>query len=96
MDRIGRGQLTTRQGQADGLLDIIEAIIDTDVDRSIGAFLKMGVLVSTDPADLDKVRHQVAEHYRTGKVKANRKKLRRGDTNSKTTTRTTMAATVRL
>jgi hypothetical protein len=65
------------QGQADGILDIIEAIIDVDVDRSIDAFLKMEVLVSTVPADLDKVRNKVAENYRTGKVKANRKKLRR-------------------
>jgi predicted unusual protein kinase regulating ubiquinone biosynthesis (AarF/ABC1/UbiB family) len=62
-------------GQADGILDIIEAIIDTDVDRSIEAFQKMGVLI--DGADLDQVRAKVAENYRTGKVKANRKKLRR-------------------
>jgi predicted unusual protein kinase regulating ubiquinone biosynthesis (AarF/ABC1/UbiB family) len=68
---------TLNQGQADGILDIIEAIIDVDVDRSIDAFLKMEVLVSTVPADLDKVRNKVAENYRTGKVKANRKKLRR-------------------
>jgi predicted unusual protein kinase regulating ubiquinone biosynthesis (AarF/ABC1/UbiB family) len=63
------------QDQADGILQIIEAIIDMDVDRSIEAFIKMGVLV--DGADLDKVRAKVAENYRTGKVKANRKKLRR-------------------
>jgi predicted unusual protein kinase regulating ubiquinone biosynthesis (AarF/ABC1/UbiB family) len=63
------------QDQADGILDIIEAIIDMDVERSIDAFVKMGVLV--DGADLDKVRAKVAENYRTGKVKANRKKLRR-------------------
>jgi predicted unusual protein kinase regulating ubiquinone biosynthesis (AarF/ABC1/UbiB family) len=69
---------TLNQGQADGILDIIEAIIDTDVDRSIDAFLKMGVLESTDPADLDKVRSKVGENYRTGKIKANRKKLKRG------------------
>ena len=63
------------QGQADGILQIIEAIIDMDVDRSIEAFQKMGVLV--DGADLDKVRAKVDENYKTGKVKANRKKLRR-------------------
>jgi predicted unusual protein kinase regulating ubiquinone biosynthesis (AarF/ABC1/UbiB family) len=68
---------TLNQGQADEILDIIEAIIDSDVDRSVEAFLTIGVLVSTDPADLDKVRRKVAENYRTGKVKANRKKLRR-------------------
>lgn len=61
--------------QADGILEIIEAIIDMNVDRSIDAFQKMGVLV--DGADLKKVRAKVAENYRTGKVKANRKKLRR-------------------
>jgi predicted unusual protein kinase regulating ubiquinone biosynthesis (AarF/ABC1/UbiB family) len=61
--------------QGDGILDIIEAIIDTDVGRSIEAFQKMGVLVEN--ADLDQVRAKVAENYRTGKVKANRKKLRR-------------------
>jgi len=62
------------KGQADGILEIIEAIIDTDVDRSIEAFQKMGVLV--DGADLEQVRGKVADNYRTGKVKANRKKLR--------------------
>lgn len=63
------------QDQADGILQILEAIIDMDVDRSIEAFQKMGVLV--DGADLDKVRNKVAENYRTGKVQANRKALRR-------------------
>lgn len=66
---------TLTQNQADGILQIIEAIIDMNVDRSIEAFQKMGVLV--DGADLDKVRAKVEENYRTGKVKANRKKLRR-------------------
>jgi predicted unusual protein kinase regulating ubiquinone biosynthesis (AarF/ABC1/UbiB family) len=66
---------TLTQDQADGILQIIEAIIDMNVDRSIEAFQKMGVLV--DGADLEKVRTKVAENYRTGKVKANRKSLRR-------------------
>ena len=66
---------TLNRNQADGILEIIEAIVDTDVDRSIDAFQKMGVLV--DNANLDEVRSKVAENYRTGKVKANRKKLRR-------------------
>lgn len=66
---------TLTQDQADGILQIIEAIIDMNVDRSIEAFQKMGVLV--DGADLDKVRAKVEENYRTGKIKANRKKLRR-------------------
>ena len=68
----GQASSLTRN-QADGILEIIEAIIDTDVDRSITAFQKMGVLV--DGADLDKVRKKVAENYKTGKIKANRKKL---------------------
>ena len=59
--------------QADGILDIIEAIVDMDVDKSIVSFQKMGVL--KDNADLDAVRAKVADNYRTGKVKANRKKL---------------------
>jgi predicted unusual protein kinase regulating ubiquinone biosynthesis (AarF/ABC1/UbiB family) len=63
------------QNQADGILGIIKAIIDMDVDRSIDAFLKMEVL--NENANLDKVRAKVAENYRTGKVKANRKKLTR-------------------
>ena len=57
------GQASTlTRNQADGILEIIEAIIDTDVDRSITAFQKMGVLV--DGADLDQVRKKVAENYR--------------------------------
>jgi len=64
-----------KQNQADGILEIIEAIIDTDVDRSIKAFLTMGVLV--DDADLNQVRTKIAENYRTGMIKADRKKLRR-------------------
>ena len=66
---------TLTQNQADGILQILEAIIDMNVDRSIEAFQKMGVLV--EGADLGKVRAKVAENYRTGKVKANRKRLRR-------------------
>ena len=57
------GQASTlTQNQADGILEIIEAIIDTDVDRSINAFQKMGVLV--DDADLDQVRNKIADNYR--------------------------------
>lgn len=66
---------TLTQNQADGILQIIEAIIDMDVDRSVEAFEKMGVL--KEDADLDKVRAKVEENYRTGKVKANRKAMRR-------------------
>ena len=44
------------QGQADGILEIIEAIVDMDVEKSMDAFAKMGVLKPT--ADLDKVRRK--------------------------------------
>jgi predicted unusual protein kinase regulating ubiquinone biosynthesis (AarF/ABC1/UbiB family) len=80
------------QNQADGILSIIEAIVDMDVERSIESFQQMGVL--KDDANLDKVRAKVAENYRTGKVKANRKRLsKRGyefkaATSSNTTTST--------
>lgn len=70
------GQATTlNENQADGILDIIEAIVDMDVERSVEAFQTMGVL--KEDADLNKVRAKVAENYRTGKVKANKKKLKR-------------------
>lgn len=61
--------------QADGILSIVEAIVDSDVDRSMEAFQQMGVL--KDTADLGKVRAKVADNYKTGKVKANRKRLRK-------------------
>ena len=63
------------QNQADGILDIIEAIVDMDVDKSISSFQKMGVL--KDHADLHAVRQKVADNFRTGKVKANEKKLKK-------------------
>ena len=61
------------QNQADGILSIIEAIVDMDVDRSIESFQQMGVL--QDGADLNKVRAKVADNFKSGKVKANRKRL---------------------
>jgi predicted unusual protein kinase regulating ubiquinone biosynthesis (AarF/ABC1/UbiB family) len=61
--------------QADGILDIIEAIVDLDVQSSVEAFQTMGVL--KPDANLDVVRAKVAENYRTGKIKANQKKLKR-------------------
>ena len=64
---------TLTENQADGILEIIEAIVDLDVDKSLEAFSKMGVLKSD--ADLGKVRAKVSENYKTGKVKANKKRL---------------------
>lgn len=63
------------ENQANGILDIIEAIIDMDVDRSVEAFQTMGVLKKN--ANLAMVREKVADNYKTGKVKANKKKLKR-------------------
>jgi predicted unusual protein kinase regulating ubiquinone biosynthesis (AarF/ABC1/UbiB family) len=64
---------TLTPNQADGILDIIEAIVDSDVDQSLKAFEKMGVL--KEDANLDTVRAKVADNFKTGKVKANRKRL---------------------
>ncbi len=64
--------LTAEQG--DGILEIIDAIVDSDVDRSMTSFQKMGVL--QPDADMEKVRAKIADNYRTGKIKANRKRLK--------------------
>jgi predicted unusual protein kinase regulating ubiquinone biosynthesis (AarF/ABC1/UbiB family) len=64
---------TLTPNQADGILDIIEAIVDSDVDQSLDAFAKMGVL--KEDANLEIVRAKVADNFKTGKVKANRKRL---------------------
>jgi predicted unusual protein kinase regulating ubiquinone biosynthesis (AarF/ABC1/UbiB family) len=64
-----------QQNQADGILDILEAIVDMDVDRSVESFQKMEVL--KEGADLAAVRAKVADNYKTGKIKANRKKLKK-------------------
>jgi predicted unusual protein kinase regulating ubiquinone biosynthesis (AarF/ABC1/UbiB family) len=64
---------TLSQDQAAGILTMMEAIVDTDVNRSIDAFLQMGVL--KEGADLEKVRAKVSDNYKTGKIKANRKRL---------------------
>lgn len=61
------------RNQADGILDVIEAIVDSDVEKSVKSFEKMGVL--KEDADLDKVRAKVSDNFKTGKVKANRKRL---------------------
>ena len=68
------GQAASLQrDQADGILEIIEAIVDMDVDASIESFKKLGILKPN--ADMRKVRAKIADNYRTGKVKANRKRL---------------------
>jgi predicted unusual protein kinase regulating ubiquinone biosynthesis (AarF/ABC1/UbiB family) len=84
---------TLNRNQADGILDIIEAIVDSDVERSLEAFSKMGVM--KPEANLDAVRSKVADNFKTGKVKANRKRLsKRGYTfkEANATVATTTAA----
>lgn len=70
------GQAASLQpDQCDGILEIVQAIVDTDVESSVMAFQKMGVLKSN--ADLNVVRSVIASNYATGKVKANRKRMQR-------------------
>ena len=64
-----------RPDQAEGILDVIEAIVDSDADRCITAFDKMGVL--KEDADLNKVRTKVRDNFETGKVQVKRKKLKK-------------------
>lgn len=66
-----------RDEQANGILDVIEGIIDYDVQKCVDAFIRMGVLV--DDADLDKVRRKVKDNFEKGKIKV---KQRRKKTSS--------------
>ena len=66
---------TLAPSQGEGILEIVEAIVDSDVDKSIESFEKMRVL--QPDADLAVVRAKIAENYKTGKVKANRKRMKR-------------------
>ena len=59
--------------QADGILAVIEAIVDSDADRCVDAFQTMGVL--TDNVDLEKVRAKVADNFAKGLVKVRKAKL---------------------
>ncbi|KAI2501809.1 ABC1 family-like protein [Fragilaria crotonensis] len=72
--------------QAEGILDVIEAIIDYDSDRCVEAFAKMGVL--KDGADLHMVRAKVQDNFNTGKVSVKQKKLRKSGYKFKETTPT--------
>jgi predicted unusual protein kinase regulating ubiquinone biosynthesis (AarF/ABC1/UbiB family) len=64
--------LTENQGR--GILSIMEAIVDMDVDRSITAFQQMGVL--KENADLDKVRAKVSENYKVRFDSVNKRRLK--------------------
>lgn len=65
---------TLNSEQGDGILEIIDAIVDSDVDRSITSFQRMGVL--QPDADIEQVRAKISDNYRTGKIKANTKRLK--------------------
>jgi len=68
-----------KDDQAGGILDVIEAIMDMDVDNCVNAFDRMGVLVDT--ADIDKVKKKVRNNFETGKVKIKKRKMKnRGST----------------
>jgi predicted unusual protein kinase regulating ubiquinone biosynthesis (AarF/ABC1/UbiB family) len=64
-----------KSDQAEGILDVIEAIIDYDADRCVDAFAKMGVL--KDDANLTSIRLKVQDNFDTGKVIVKRKKLKK-------------------
>mmetsp|Transcript_1116 Transcript_1116/g.1537 ORF Transcript_1116/g.1537 Transcript_1116/m.1537 type:complete len:269 (+) Transcript_1116:3-809(+) len=78
------------EDQSEGILDVVEAIVDMDAERCVEAFELMGVL--KDNADLGKVRSKVQNNFETGKVKVKRKKLKKrgykfkDDTNSEAKT----------
>lgn len=61
--------------QADGILAVIEAIVDSDADRCVDAFQTMGVL--TDDVDVDKVRAKVQDNFEKGLVKVRKNKLKK-------------------
>lgn len=61
--------------QADGILTVLEAIIDYNSDKCVDAFAQMGVL--KDNADLTKVRAKVQDNFDTGKITVQRKKLKK-------------------
>jgi len=70
----GQAAVLSRE-QGDGILEILEAIIDMDVDNSISAFQKMGVLKKD--ADLQLVGKKIASNYKLGKIQADKKKLKK-------------------
>lgn len=61
--------------QADGILAVIEAIVDSDTDRCVEAFQTMGVL--TDDVDIEKVRAKVRDNFKKGLVKIRKSKLKK-------------------
>jgi predicted unusual protein kinase regulating ubiquinone biosynthesis (AarF/ABC1/UbiB family) len=64
-----------QEEQSEGILNVIEAIIDIDSDRCVEAFAKMGVL--KEGANLTKIRAKVQNNFETGKVVVKRKKMKK-------------------
>lgn len=66
-----------RPDQAEGILEVVEGILDSDAEGCVRAFDKMGVLV--DGADKDVVERKVRQNFETGKIKVRKKRVRRTD-----------------
>ena len=70
------GQACERQAnQEEGIMDVIEAIVNMDSDCSVNIFEKIGVL--KEDAYIQKVCAKVQNKYKTGKVTVKRKKLKK-------------------
>lgn len=65
---------TLESGQAQGILEVLESIVDTDANQAVEAFERMGVL-DMEVANKTQIQQVVAYNFATGKVKANRKRL---------------------
>jgi len=73
-----------QKDQAEGILSVIEGIMDLDAPGCVQAFDQMGVLVKG--ADLDIVTRKVQQNFDTGKVKVKkRKSMNEGETYDLTT-----------
>jgi len=66
---------TLDDGQAGGILDVIESTVDMDAAACVNAFKRMGVLV--EGADDGMVQRKVQDNFDTGKVQVKRKKLKK-------------------
>ena len=59
--------------QGEGILNVIEGIIDRDAKSCVDAFIKMGVLLPD--ADLDIVQRKVQNNFDTGYIKVKNKRI---------------------
>lgn len=77
--------------QAEGILDVIEAIVDMNANRCVDAFATMGVL--KENANLEKVRAKVQDNFETGKIQVKKKKLKKAGYKFKNETNSTGSST---